>query len=55
MGDWLRVYNVADVVHLLRPLERWPGNIILIKLMYAKTQYINDIRAEQVLGKKQKL
>ena len=28
---------------LLRPLGRWPGNIILIRLMYAKTQLVSQI------------
>ena len=43
VGDWLRVYNFADVGHLMRLLGIWPSNTILIKLMYAKTQLVSHV------------
>ena len=42
MGVWLWVYNVADVVPFNEALGRWPGNTILIKLMYAKTLLVSQ-------------
>ena len=36
MGDWLRVYNVADVAPFIELLRRWLSSTILIRLIYAK-------------------
>ena len=43
MGDWLLVYNTADVCYLLRRLERWLYSTILIRLMCVKTQIVSQV------------
>ena len=43
IGDWLRVYDVADVAMFLKRLGRWQSNTILIKLMYAKKWSVSQI------------
>ena len=57
MGDWLWVCNVADAVPFIDAFRRMADSTVLIRLMYARTQYpmhINAVRAKQVPGKKQK-
>ena len=36
-------YITKTLFHLLRLLEGWPGNTILIKLMYAKMQLVSQV------------
>ena len=31
MGDWLRVYNVADVMPFMEALGKWLNNTMLIR------------------------
>ena len=35
--------TLQTLIHLLRFLERWPSNTILIKLMYVKTQLVSQV------------
>ena len=66
MSDWLRVYMAADVVPFIEAFRRmaehyYPDTIDVCKdavsipgISMKYSRYINDIRAKQVLGKKQK-
>ena len=40
MSDWLRVYNVADVVPFIKAFRKMQGSTIVIKLMFPKTQLV---------------
>ena len=57
MGDWLRVYDVADVVPLIKAFRKMAGQYYPDKIDVCKDAVSIpgiDIRAKQVLGKKQK-
>ena len=42
MGDWLRVYNVADVAPFIKAFRKMAGCTFLINLMYAKTRLVSQ-------------
>ena len=51
MGDWLRVYNVADVVPFIEVFKKMAEQYYPDKIGVCKDAV--DVRAEKVFGKKQ--
>ena len=51
MGDWLRVYNVADVVPFIEVFKKMAEQYYPDKIDVCKDAV--DVRAEKVFGKKQ--
>ena len=40
MDDWLRVYNVADIVPFIKAFKKMAEQYYLDKMMYAKTRLV---------------
>ena len=58
MGDWLRVYNVGDVVPFIEAFSKmaeqyYPDKTDVLKTQLVSQVYINDVRTEQFFGKRQ--
>ena len=43
MGDWLRVYNVADVVPFIEAIKKMAAQYYSDKVMYAGTQLVSRV------------
>ena len=42
MDDWLRVYNVADIVPFIKAFKNMAEQYYLDKMMYAKTRLVSQ-------------
>ena len=58
MGDWLWLYNVADVVAFIEAFGKMAGQYYPDKIDVCKDAFsipgISNVRAEQVFGKRQR-